>query len=176
MFHVLFADRHFETIQLFKSTWEKFRNERPYSCPDCKKAFKRSSHLKDHLVLHSDTKPFKCKFCNSSFAAKTSLRLHNFIHTNEKPYRCEKCEQAFRQPHHLKSHTFYHHTDEKKEACNVCHKSFSNMKMHMRNHSIKAYYICELYLKLYFNILHGSVLIIVYSTELYLIVPNRTEL
>ena len=127
-----------------KHTREVHRNERPHSCPDCKKTFKRNSHLKGHLILHSNTKPFKCKFCNASFAAETTLRLHTYIHTNEKPYKCEKCEHAFRQPQHLKSHIFYHHTDEKKEPCNVCHKSFSNMKMHMRNHSSKVYYTCEI--------------------------------
>ena len=70
------------STQLQKHIKEIHFNERPFPCQSCTKCFKRRSHLKDHLILHSGTKPFKCELCGDSFAGDTSLRLHKMIHTN----------------------------------------------------------------------------------------------
>ncbi|NWW01350.1 ZN574 protein, partial [Oreocharis arfaki] len=50
--------------------------ERPYPCPECGKAFRQSTHLKDHRRLHTGERPFRCPDCGKSFAIAVRLAEH----------------------------------------------------------------------------------------------------
>ena len=146
------------STQLQKRIKEIHFNERPFPCQSCTKCFKRRSHLKDHLILHSGTKPFKCELCGDSFAGDTSLRLHKVIHTNLKPHKCDICEKGFRQNHHLKTHQMVHNGD-KLFPCSKCGTSFrdkGDLKKHQVVHTEEKSISCNLCDKLFSLSLRSS--------------------
>lgn len=57
----------------------------------CDKAFKRSGHLKEHMVLHTPeakNRPrppgnYKCQHCNKAFQKPSQLERHIRIHTGK---------------------------------------------------------------------------------------------
>ena len=50
----------------------------------------RTSHT------HKDEKPFKCAECGRAFKHRKSLKSHSVIHTNVNPYECQDCGDTFR--------------------------------------------------------------------------------
>ncbi|XP_078123344.1 uncharacterized protein LOC144528555 [Sander vitreus] len=57
------------------------RCKKAFSCSECGKRFYFISHLKTHMMTHTEEKPFACSVCSRRFAHWLNLIKHMVIHT-----------------------------------------------------------------------------------------------
>lgn len=54
--------------------------ERRHTCSTCGKAFKLKHHLVEHNVVHRDEKPFTCPLCPAAFKRSKQVKYHMRLH------------------------------------------------------------------------------------------------
>uniref|UniRef100_A0A3P9IBI3 C2H2-type domain-containing protein n=1 Tax=Oryzias latipes TaxID=8090 RepID=A0A3P9IBI3_ORYLA len=95
---------------------------KPYSCPQCSKAFRYSSYLKIHMRQH--TERYFCSVCGHKSTSSSNLKVHMRTHTGEKPFSCEICSKKYTNKASMQSHMSVHNA-ERKYSCDVCKKTFA---------------------------------------------------
>lgn len=119
------------TTPMFNDNLGKVQ-DRLYPCKICGKAFKRSSTLSTHMMIHANIRPYACTFCGKRFHQKSDMRKHTYTHTGEKPHRCNFCGKAFSQSSNLITHC-RKHKGFKPFKCNICPEDF-HQKIDLRRH------------------------------------------
>ncbi|XP_041967191.1 zinc finger protein 436 isoform X1 [Alosa sapidissima] len=62
-----------------------YPGDRPHLCTHCGKRFKCTTHLKDHIRIHTGERPYGCLDCGRRFSRSTHLRQHMRSHSAERP-------------------------------------------------------------------------------------------
>ncbi|NXI35882.1 ZN865 protein, partial [Galbula dea] len=58
----------------------KYFMERRFPCGVCHKSFKQSSHLVQHMLVHSGERPYECGTCGRAYNHVSSLIRHRRCH------------------------------------------------------------------------------------------------
>lgn len=115
---------------------ENNNGERPYKCVYCQRAFKKSSHLKQHIRSHTGEKPYTCSVCRKAFVSSGVLKAHSRTHNGIKDYRCQLCSSTFTTNGSMKRHMSTH-SELRDYICPYCQKAFKtkvNCKKHIKIH------------------------------------------
>ena len=157
-----------------KNLHSETQQPRPHVCDTCGAAFRRSSHLQEHVRLHTGDRPHTCEVCGVKFSEASKLKAHRRRHTGERPYVCQVCGAAFSWTaalaRHMRTHTLEKpykcdtcgkkfadhstltrhariHTGEKPFPCTQCQQAFadsSSLRRHLRTHSEQKSFTCEI--------------------------------
>ena len=107
--------------------------------------FIQSTHLKDHVRTHSDTRFFKCDVCDAGFHQKTLLYDHMRFHPDNRSLECKACGRYFKTGSALCNHKKTHSNTHSFECdmCHICFHTKSSLRNHMRIHTGDRPYKCD---------------------------------
>ena len=114
-------------------THPQWREEKTYTCSECKKSFGRRGTLRNHMVTHTGKKVQKCAECGDSFPWPFILKTHMLTHSGKKPHNCTQGDFASSRAGNLRDHKKNTHSLEKPNKCKWCNYS-STQKVHLTQH------------------------------------------
>ncbi|KAM9380578.1 zinc finger protein 142 [Phaethornis superciliosus] len=113
-----------------------------HMCPECKRCFKKRTHLVEHLHLHFPDPSLQCPNCHKYFTSKSKLKIHMMRETGEKVHRCPLCHYSSVEKNALNRHMASMHEDistfySDVYSCPVCEEKFrlsQALKEHLKTH------------------------------------------
>ncbi|XP_032301709.1 zinc finger protein 142 isoform X3 [Coturnix japonica] len=113
-----------------------------HMCPECKRCFKKRTHLVEHLHLHFPDPSLQCPNCHKYFTSKSKLKIHMMRETGEKAHRCPLCHYSSVEKNALNRHMASMHEDISNfysdvYSCPVCKEKFrlsQTLKEHLKTH------------------------------------------
>ncbi|NXX21185.1 ZN142 protein, partial [Podargus strigoides] len=113
-----------------------------HMCPECKRCFKKRTHLVEHLHLHFPDPSLQCPNCHKYFTSKSKLKIHMMRETGEKAHRCPLCHYSSVEKNALNRHMASMHEDistfySDVYSCPVCEEKFrlsQALKEHLKTH------------------------------------------
>ncbi|KAM5228562.1 zinc finger protein 142 isoform 2-T2 [Ctenodactylus gundi] len=117
-----------------------------HMCPECKRCFKKRTHLVEHLHLHFPDPSLQCPNCQKFFTSKSKLKTHLLRELGEKAHRCPLCHYSAVEKNALNRHMASMHEDisnfySDTYACPVCCEEFrlsQTLKEHLKSHTAAA--------------------------------------
>ncbi|XP_006892002.1 PREDICTED: zinc finger protein 142 [Elephantulus edwardii] len=117
-----------------------------HMCPECKRCFKKRTHLVEHLHLHFPDPSLQCPNCQKFFTSKSKLKTHLLRELGEKAHRCPLCHYSAVERNALNRHMASMHEDisnfySDTYACPVCREEFHRsqaLKEHLKSHTAAA--------------------------------------
>ena len=71
------------------------KNEKPYVCPHCGRAFRRTMQLNECLRRCTGVGLFKCSKCGKTFTKRENLVNHERQHEGIRPFACNLCSCTY---------------------------------------------------------------------------------
>ncbi|KFU88477.1 Zinc finger protein 142, partial [Chaetura pelagica] len=113
-----------------------------HMCPECKRCFKKRTHLVEHLHLHFPDPSLQCPNCHKYFTSKSKLKIHMMREMGEKAHRCPLCHYSSVEKNALNRHMASMHEDistfySDVYSCPVCEEKFrlsQALKEHLKTH------------------------------------------
>ncbi|KAM6464485.1 zinc finger protein 142 isoform 2-T2 [Liasis olivaceus] len=113
-----------------------------HMCPECKRCFKKRTHLVEHLHLHFPDPRLQCPNCQKFFTSKSKLKIHMMRETGEKAHHCPLCHYSSVEKNALNRHMASMHEDISNfysdvYSCPVCKEKFKlsqTLKEHLKTH------------------------------------------
>ncbi|KAJ8403511.1 hypothetical protein AAFF_G00352830 [Aldrovandia affinis] len=117
---------------------------RTHICPECRRCFKKRTHLLEHMHLHFPDPSLQCPTCQHYFTSKSKLRIHMLREAGKKLHQCHLCEYSAVERNSLRRHLASIHGEEVEDnfysdvyPCPTCGKGFrlsQALKAHMKSH------------------------------------------
>ncbi|KEG01479.1 zinc finger transcription factor, putative [Plasmodium vinckei vinckei] len=115
------------------------------TCNVCSMVFANKKLMKRHLMsVHTDSRPYKCELCLKTYKRSDHLKKHILTHEDNKvktKYKCAICQDEFDTPKELKEHKIRHYQCPYAN-CSYHYSTISNMKYHLNKHKCNLYYSC----------------------------------
>ncbi|KAJ8682175.1 hypothetical protein QAD02_017967, partial [Eretmocerus hayati] len=111
--------------------------ERRFPCDMCKRKFRDSLALKNHIEkVHSRNDRSQCHLCHKSYSTKSNLSTHLKVHSAEEIFPCKICKSKFPTESILLKHMRQNHHKNSLD-CKICGKRCSSksiLKIHIAAH------------------------------------------